>query len=86
MQYHFKTHGTCASHIDFNLDEDTISDIKFTSGCSGNLKALAVLLEGSSADMIISKCSGITCGRRKTSCADQLAKAVRDAVKMNNEK
>ena len=48
-------------------------------GCDENLKAIPVLLEGWSVDQIEEKLTGVTCGRRGTSCSDQLAKAVRAA-------
>jgi len=79
MKYSYKTNGTCSSRIDFEMNGDTVSNIKFTNGCNGNLKAISKLLEGQSADYIIEKLSGNTCGWRQTSCADQLATAVREA-------
>ena len=51
----------------------------FTGGCNGNLKAIPILIDGWTVEQIEEKCKGITCGRRPTSCADQLAKAVREA-------
>lgn len=54
--------------------------IQFMGGCDGNLKTIPVLLEGWSVDQIEQKLTGITCGRRGTSCSDQLAKAVRAAL------
>ena len=48
-------------------------------GCNGNLKAIPILIEGWTVEQIEEKLTGILCGRRPTSCADQLAKAVRAA-------
>ncbi len=76
----FKTNGTCSSKISFNLDGNIITNIKFTGGCDGNLKAIPRLVDGWTAEEIAAKCSGITCGGRPTSCADQLARAVLKAV------
>ena len=57
-----------------------ITDIRFTGGCNGNLKAISKLVDGWTVDQIESALKGNTCGMRKTSCADQLAKAVRAAA------
>lgn len=80
MEYTYKTQNTCSTEIKFNIDENgVIRDVIFIGGCNGNLKAVAKLVEGCSVDEIDEKLSGITCGRRPTSCADQLAKAVKKA-------
>ena len=73
----FKTQGTCARTIRFTKGDDgRITDIVFTGGCSGNLKAVAKLCDGMTAEEIAAKLAGNTCGFKKTSCADQLSKAV----------
>lgn len=79
MEYKYKTSGTCSVVISFNIDGDVITNIKFMGGCPGNLKAISKLLEGKTADYIESTLLGNECGGRGTSCADQLAKAVRQA-------
>lgn len=76
MHYNYKTSGVCAVAIDFDIDNDIITNVKFTGGCNGNLKAIAKLVDGKSADEINSILAGNTCGMKGTSCADQLAKAV----------
>jgi len=62
--------------ISFDINGNIITNIKFTGGCNGNLKAISKLLEGSTVEEISGKLLGNTCGPRPTSCADQLAKAV----------
>lgn len=69
----------CAQEIEFDLNDDVVTNIKFYGGCNGNLKAIAKLLEGAKADYIISKLEGNTCGFKSTSCADQLVKAIKEA-------
>ena len=66
--------------IDFDLENDTVRNISFTGGCNGNLKAISKLVDGMTVDQIEEKLLGNTCGGRPTSCADQLAKAVRAAL------
>ncbi len=80
MEYTYKTKGTCSSMIQFRLDDGVIHDVVFTGGCNGNLKAIAKLVEGMSAEKVISLLEGNTCGPKPTSCGDQLAKALKAAL------
>ena len=75
--FQYKPTGVCAMLIDFDLDGDKVYNVKFTGGCNGNLKAIGILVDGMTVDEIESKLTGNTCGPKTTSCADQLAKAVR---------
>ena len=79
MHYLYKTKGTCSIEISFDIENDIVSNIIFLGGCNGNLKAIAKLVDGWSVDQIQEKLKGNTCGRRTTSCADQLAIAVGEA-------
>lgn len=79
FHFDYLTSGTCSKVISLDLDGDAVHNIHFMGGCDGNLKAIPLILEGWSVDQIESKLTGITCGRRGTSCADQLSKAVRAA-------
>ena len=79
MRYSYKTRGVCAMKIDFDLDGDVVRNIRFLGGCDGNLKAISKLCDGMTVDEIERKLRGNTCGRKPTSCADQLARAVREA-------
>lgn len=76
MKYTYKTQNTCSSSISFDINDDVVTNVNFTGGCNGNLKAISKLVEGMTADEIASILAGNTCGFRNTSCADQLAKAV----------
>ena len=79
MTYTYKTRGTCSTAITLDIEGDTVRNVRFTGGCNGNLKAIAKLVEGMTVDQIEQTLAGNTCGPRPTSCADQLAKAVREA-------
>ncbi len=81
MHYTYSPKGVCAMQIDFEINEGIISDVKFTGGCNGNLKAISKLVDGMSAEKISEVLLGNTCGMKGTSCADQLAKAVTEAAK-----
>ncbi len=76
MEYVYKTSGTCSQKITFDIEEGIVRNVKFYGGCNGNLKAIASLVEGCSAQEIAKKCAGIRCGFKNTSCGDQLAQAV----------
>lgn len=80
MRYDYKTENTCAQMISFDIEGNVIRNIEFYGGCNGNLKAIAKLVDGWTVERIEEMLLGNTCGRRPTSCADQLAKAVRAAA------
>ena len=85
MVYNYKTQDTCSSNIKLEIEGNVVRNIEFTGGCNGNLKAIPVLVDGWTVEQIEEKCKGITCGRRPTSCADQLACAVREAYEKAQE-
>ena len=80
MTYKFKTRGVCASYINFDLNDGIVSSVSFQGGCNGNLRAISKLIEGQSAENVISILKGNLCGFKGTSCADQLAIALRAAL------
>ncbi|MBE6693669.1 MAG: TIGR03905 family TSCPD domain-containing protein [Ruminococcaceae bacterium] len=79
MEYTYTTKTVCSSKIIFNIEGNVITNVKFIGGCNGNLKAISKLVEGMTVEAIEEKLRGNTCGPRPTSCADQLALAVREA-------
>ncbi len=77
----YSTKGTCSKQIVFDLDEQNrIHNVKFIGGCSGNLQGISKLVEGRSAEEVISLLRGIRC-RQNTSCPDQLAQALEEQLK-----
>ena len=80
MEFNYKTKGVCAQEITFDLDDNIVTNVKFYGGCNGNLKAISKLVDGMSVDKIEEILKGNTCGYKPTSCADQLAIAVRAAA------
>ena len=79
MRYTYMTRNVCSQIIEFDIDGDMISNIVFVGGCNGNLKAISKLVDGWTVDKIEKYLRGNTCGSKGTSCADQLAIAVRKA-------
>ena len=74
----FKPSGVCSSKISFDIENNKIYNLKFVGGCPGNLLAISKLLEGADLDFVISKLKGNLCGFKKTSCTDQLVKAIEE--------
>lgn len=81
MHIDYNTHGTCSVRVSFDLEGDTIHNVKFLGGCPGNLSAISKLLEGQKAEYVVKKLKGNKCGNRPTSCADQLACAIEENIK-----
>jgi uncharacterized protein (TIGR03905 family) len=79
MRFDYPTEYTCSQLISLDIDGDVVRNIEFMGGCNGNLKAISKLVDGWTVEKIEEMLAGTTCGRRPTSCGDQLAKAVRAA-------
>ena len=81
MKYTYYTQGTCSSQIDFDIDDQGIlRDVTFYGGCHGNLQGISILVRDMPASDVIAKLQGIRCGYKNTSCPDQLANALRQAL------
>lgn len=78
--YDYTPEMVCSQQISFDLEDGKLYNLSFYGGCNGNLKAISKLLEGMEAEEIIKKLEGNTCGRRPTSCTDQLTKALKIAL------
>lgn len=73
----YKPSGVCSRQIIIVIDdENTIDSVEFVGGCAGNAIGIGMLVKGMKVDEVIEKLKGINCGRRPTSCPDQLAKAL----------
>ena len=79
MRYTYKTTMVCAPYINFDIEKNVVSNIEFIGGCNGNLKAISKLVDGWTVEKIEEYLLGNACGNKPTSCADQLAKGVREA-------
>lgn len=83
MRYTYEPKGICPTSLAFDLEGDVVTNIVFEKGCNGNLKAIAKLVNGMTVEQIEEALGGNLCGTRGTSCADQLAKAVRRQYEAN---
>ena len=80
-KYSYTPKGVCARQIEYELDDEgRIYNLRFTGGCNGNLKAIGKLLEGTDARKAAQILKGNDCGGRGTSCADQLARSIEEAL------
>lgn len=84
MKYTYVTKGVCSRRIFLELDGNKIVSAKFDGGCDGNTKGVSAMVQGLTAEEVISKLKGIQCGQKGTSCPDQLAIALQEAL--NQEK
>ena len=80
MQYEYKTKGTCSQRILFEINDGKVEKVQFIGGCNGNLQGISRLVEGMDVDAVIDRIEGIHCGFKPTSCPDQLAKALQQAL------
>ena len=76
----YKTKGTCSRMIVIDIEDGIISDCKFVAGCPGNTLGVASLVKGMTPEEAIGKLKGIKCGMKSTSCPDQLAIALEEAL------
>lgn len=77
---HYEPKGVCSQLIEFELENGIIKNVQFWGGCSGNTQGVAALVEGMPATDAIQRLKGIRCGFRPTSCPDQLAIALENAL------
>lgn len=80
MAYQYRTRGVCSRNISFDIVDGKVTNVRFDGGCAGNTKGIASLIEGMDATEAIRRMEGVQCGFKGTSCPDQLAKAIRQAL------
>lgn len=77
--------SVCADRIDVEVEDGVVARVQFEGGCDGNAKAMARLLKGMPVDKVVELLRGVDCEGKGTSCADQLAKGLRDQVPVCNK-
>ena len=80
MQYEYRTKWTCSQRNLFELEDGIVRNLQYIGGCHGNLQGISKLVEGMKAEDVIERVKGIRCGMKQTSCPDQLAKALEEAL------
>ena len=81
MTYTYRPKGTCSQQMTVELDGNIIKDVKILGGCNGNLQGISNLVKGMDANEAIRRMKGVKCGFKSTSCPDQLAIALEEAMK-----
>lgn len=76
----YKPQGVCSQKIDFEIVDNKVCNVSFLGGCNGNTQGVSRLVEGMEVNDAISRLEGIQCGFKGTSCPDQLAKALKQAI------
>lgn len=76
----YKTRGVCSREIQVTVEDGIITACKFIGGCHGNTQGVAALVVGMKAEDAIARLEGIDCRGRGTSCPDQLANALKEAI------
>lgn len=85
MKYIYIPKGVCSRKIELEIEGEQILSVRFFGGCNGNLKGISSLLKGQNIKEVIDRLSGIQCGLKETSCPDQLAIALREALELLKE-
>ena len=80
MRIEYKPSGVCSRKMEVEVENGIVTDVTVVGGCNGNLKGIASLVVGMSAEEAIRRMEGITCNGKPTSCPDQLSKAIRLAL------
>ncbi len=81
--YEYRPRGVCSSRMEFEIEDGKIQSLNVIGGCNGNLKGIASLLKGQDVDEVIERLEGITCGRKPTSCPDQISRALKSWKEQN---
>ena len=81
MTVEYTPKGVCSRKIGIDIENGIINKVRFVGGCNGNTQGISKLVEGMKAEDVISRLEGVNCNGRGTSCPDQLAKALKEAIK-----
>ena len=80
MEISYKTKGVCSRGITVDVEDGIVKKVRFDGGCNGNTQGVAALAVGMTVDEYVKRCKGIKCGFKNTSCPDQLALALEEAL------
>lgn len=80
MTIDYKTKGVCSKQMLIEVEDGVVQDVQIIGGCHGNLQGISALVKGMKAEDVIARLEGICCGPKSTSCPDQLAQALKQAL------
>ena len=77
----FDPSGVCSRKITIVLEDELVREVTYEGGCEGNLEGISRLVVGMNARVVAERLRGIGCGKKDTSCPDQLALALGEFLK-----
>lgn len=80
MTISYQPKGTCSRNMTIEVEDGVVRSLQVVGGCSGNLQGLSRLVAGMKVEDVIERLDGIRCGEKLTSCPDQLANALKQAL------
>ncbi len=80
MEYTRRNKGVCSASTKVVIEDGIIKDVEMLGGCNGNIKGIVALIKGMEAEEAVKRLSGIRCGFKTTSCPDQLAITIKEAL------
>lgn len=80
MTIDFKPRGVCSQRMIIEVEDGVVQSLQVWGGCNGNLQGISKLVEGMPVAEVIDRLEGIRCGFKPTSCPDQLAQALKQAM------
>ena len=80
MTIEYTPRGVCARKMTVEVEDGIVHNVRVEGGCSGNLQGVSRLVEGMRVEEAIRRMEGIRCGMKSTSCPDQLAQALKQAL------
>jgi uncharacterized protein (TIGR03905 family) len=82
MKYIYKPIGVCTTQMIFEINDGVIKNFIAINGCAGYTIGMSKMLQGQKIDDVIKRLRHIKCGKRKTSCPDQIAIALQKYKKL----
>ena len=81
----YQPEGVCAKMMQIKIKDDVVQSAEFVGGCNGNLSGIGILVKGMTISEVIEKLQGLPCGKRLTSCPDQLTKGLKAYIEYNQK-
>ncbi|MGN0667079.1 MAG: TIGR03905 family TSCPD domain-containing protein [Huintestinicola sp.] len=80
MTIDYTPRGVCSRRIVAEVENGIIQKVQFVGGCNGNTQGISLLVQGMKVEDVIRRLENVNCNGRGTSCPDQLAQALKQAL------
>ena len=80
MVIEYTPQGVCSRQMLIEVEDGVVKSFQVLGGCHGNLQGISKLVEGMKVEDVIARLDGIRCGGKESSCPDQLAQALKQAI------